>query len=397
MTQALSLFEEPARRPYTSIPSAAAHPRVMVWRDLDSLEPVWCALEAHGCATVFQSWAVFQSWVIHIAQPQRINWVVIGLVHPATGAPLLLLPLAVRRDSGLQVIEFADFGVSDFNGPVMARTFRPDVRTFKKCWHDILGAMPAGDVLRLNKMPHSVNGLRNPLHSLPGVHRMKLSAFGTELGLDWKCWARETIEPKLLNDLEARARKLEKRGRVAFAVTGDRAAAQPAFEAMCAQRAERHAQMKRPNILARPGFSDFYRSLLDDGGNGGPALMASLTLDGEVIATGYGLARDQAFHMIFPTFKADRWRNYSPGLQIFVRTMKWASENGFTYFDFTIGAESFKRDLGATERPLFEKMVALSPRGLPLIMSSHLKRVARHSPRVAQSALGVFGMQFPGA
>ena len=71
--------------------------------------------------------------------------------------------------------------------------------------------------------------------------------------------------------------------------------------------------------------------------------------------------------------------------------------NGFTYFDFTIGAESFKRDLGATERPLFEKMVALSPRGLPLIMSSHLKRVARHSPRVAQSALGVFGMQVLGA
>lgn len=53
--------------------------------------------------------------------------------------------------------------------------------------------------------------------------------------------------------------------------------------------------------------------------------------------------------------------------------MRWALENGFEYFDFTFGAEGCKRELGATERPLSETYAALSPRGLPVIMASHLQ------------------------
>jgi CelD/BcsL family acetyltransferase involved in cellulose biosynthesis len=367
--------------------SITSRASVEVFRDLASLEPVWCQIETHGHATVFQCWRVFQAWVRHIAEPQQIRWVVIGLMHPVSRAPLMLLPLAVRRDKGLYVIEFADLGVSDFNGPVFADGFRPDADEMQRHWNDIVDALPAGDLLHIAKIPHQVNGQKNPLLALAGVRRMNLSAFGTPIGDDWENLVRGSIEPALLKDIETRTRKLEKRGRVKFEVIADRAAAQPAFEAMCAQRAERHAVTQRPNILARPETRDFYNALFDESDRAGVAVIAILSIDGDIIATGYGLVRGKAFHMIFPTFKADRWRNYSPGLQIFLRTMRWASENGLTYFDFTIGAESFKLQFGASERPLYEKLVALSPRGLPAVMANRVKRVVRQSPAAANWAL----------
>ena len=384
------MYDRALGRSLAKTASTASRASVEVFRDLAELEPVWRQLETQGHATVFQCWSVFQAWVRHIAVPQQITWVVIGLMNSQTRAPLMLLPLAVRRSNGLTVIEFADFGVSDFNSPVFADGFRPDANEMQRHWTKILDALPAGDLLHVAKIPHHINGQKNPMLALAGVRRMTLSAFGTPIGNDWEAFMRCSIEPALLKDIEKRTRKLEKRGQVKFEVTADREASQAAFEAMCVQRAERHAVMQRQNILARAETRNFYNALFDQPGCPGAAVVASLSIDEDIIATGYGLVRNNVFHMIFPTFKAGRWRNYSPGLQIFLRTMRWASENGITYFDFTIGAESFKLQFGATERPLYEKLVALSPRGVPAVMANQVKRVVRQSPAAAHWALSAF-------
>ncbi|MEQ1578737.1 MAG: GNAT family N-acetyltransferase, partial [Hyphomicrobium sp.] len=284
----------------------------------------------------------------------------------------------------------------DYNGPVVARQFRPAVMEMHRHWTEILDVLPAGDLLHLAKMPEFLSGQKNPLMSLAGVHRMKLASYGVALGPDWERWPAEAIEPKLLKEITARTRKLEKRGHVTFAVVQNPIEAQPVFEAMLEQRSQRHAQMQRPNILARPGYIDFYRSQFQNAHGDAPAAIASLAIDGELIATGYGLTGNGAFHMIFPTFKADRWRNYSPGLQLITRTMRWAAGRDYSFFDFTIGGESFKRDLGACERPLFEKYVALSPRGIPVIMASRVKRAVRQSPSMAQWAITALGLQNSG-
>ena len=387
MSNSLSLLNEGPIRSIEQWSAGTDTASITVFRDLVSLEPFWQRLETDGHATIFQTWAVFQAWVRHAAERQGLTWVVIGVMRGET-TPLMLLPLVVRRSNGLQIIEWADLGVSDFNGPVVARSFHPTAREMQRIWNRILDALPAGDLLHISKMPKFVTGQKNPLLSLPGVHRSSLSAYGTALDGDWNAWAKATIEPKLLKDIAARTRKLEKRGKVEFYVTSEAEQSTPSFDVMCAQRAQRHAAMQRQNILAQPGYRAFYQALFASAQGSGPALIARLTIDGDIIATGYGLADGKAFHMIFPTFKADGWRNYSPGLQLFVRTMQWAAENGYTYFDFTIGGESFKLGLGATERPLYEKAVALSPRGLPFVMANRLKRVVRASPAAAHWAMG---------
>ncbi len=375
--------------------SGTLETRITIYRELETLEPVWRAIEGFGHASVFQSWAVFHAWATHIAPSEFATWFVIAVEDQTSARPLLLLPLSVKREGALKIIEGADLGVSDYFAPVIAAGFQPSESEMRRLWDDVRDAIPAGDILRLSKMPAMIGGVRNPLLDLHNVNGMRLSAAGVALDSNWQQWASDHIESKLLADMAARTRKLSKRGTVTFEVASEPQRALELFEHMSTQRAERHVAMARPNILARTSFAAFYKSLLSGGETGSPAIMAALSIDGEVIATGYGLVHDRRLHMIFPTFKGDRWRNYSPGMQLFLKTMEWAATNGMTYFDFTIGSEQFKFDLGAREMPLYEKLVALSPRGLRHAMLERLKRITRRhlarrtsKPTVARNAGG---------
>ena len=48
------------------------------------------------------------------------------------------------------------------------------------------------------------------------------------------------------------------------------------------------------------------------------------------------------------------------------RTMEWAAENGLTYFDFTIGDEPYKQELGGRPLELVEVVQAGSLSGVEL-------------------------------
>lgn len=137
--------------------------------------------------------------------------------------------------------------------------------------------------------------------------------------------------------------------------------------------------MGRTNILDCPSHRNFYRALLELGNVG---CIQALLVDDEIIATGYGLVSHEGFHMIFPTFKAEGWRNYSPGMQLFIESMTWADSKGIAFYDFTIGGEEFKATLGAEEYPLYEHLEALTARGRPTVYRERLRRLVRAHPRL---------------
>ena len=115
----------------------------------------------------------------------------------------------------------------------------------------------------------------------------------------------------------------------------------------------------------------------------GATVIQALLIDGEIIATGYGHVGNDAFHMIFPTFMADKWRNYSPGRHLFRKSMAWAAGQGLSYYDFTVGAEGFKRDFGSSEMQLFERYQALTLPGVLPIACIASRRFIKGSPRLA--------------
>lgn len=347
----------------------------------DRLAPIadeWRQLEGAGAATVFQRFEVFEAWTRTVA-PGQADWRVVCVRQRPCGRVVLLLPLSLRQMGGLKVIEGADLEVSDFLSPVVAKDFRPSKAQMRAVWAEVLRLLPPADAIRLAKMPALIGNVSNPMLLLKGVAPFHLSNFRTRLATTGYHWT-ERIPEKVKTEIAARRRKLGKRGKLQFRVADTEVEAERYFEAMVEQRAERCRAMERGNILDDQRYRAFYRGLLRPERGDSLGVMQALLVDEEIVATGYGLNAGTSFLMIFPTFVSKKWRNYSPGLQLFMESMGWAGERGMTWYDFTIGGEGFKRDLAAEAEPLYEYLSARSLKGWPGITRARMRSRLRQSP-----------------
>lgn len=356
--------------------------RTLILHSLAQAESMWRMLETSGDATYFQSYDLVAAWAQNIAPALSAQWFAVAVLDNVTLLPLMLLPMALIRSKGLRIIEAADLGVCDFNAPMVDRRFNPTSAEMAAIWQEAVAAMPAADLIRIDKMPETIGSCPNPLLKLGATDKMQLANFKTPLRVMGHDWSADMLPEKLRIDLAARRRKLSTRGKLEFRIAETDAEADIFFNAMLAQRAARFMAMGRPDALACPKHKRFYRSLITPTAPQSRACIQALLLDGEPIATGYGFKSHDSFAMIFPTFKAEGWRNYSPGLQLFLESMTWASREGLAYYDFTIGGEAFKLDFGALEYPLYEHVQPLTLRGAPWACHARLKAAIRAHPRV---------------
>lgn len=370
--------------PAASYDAGASGYVTTIYNSLPEVERLWRVLQVSGDATYFQTFEVFSAWAQNLAPSMRADWFVLAVLDQTSLMPLMLLPLMLVRTGYLRVIEAADLGVCDFNGPIVDRRFQPSGPEMSRIWHDAVKRMPAADLIRISKMPDSIASTPNPLLKLGLSHKIKLGNFKTPLRTMGRSWSPDLLPEKLRLDLAARARKLSKRGKIDFRIAATNEEADRFFHAMLEQRAERFAAMERPDALACPAHQRFYRSLIDPASAKSPAVIQALLVDGEPIATGYGFQSADSFGMIFPTFKSEGWRNYSPGLQLFLESMKWAAARGHAFYDFTIGGESFKLSLGAREYPLYEHLQPLTVRARPLVMRECVRTTVAAHPRLKQ-------------
>jgi CelD/BcsL family acetyltransferase involved in cellulose biosynthesis len=97
----------------------------------------------------------------------------------ATGRDIAVVPMISHLRRGIRIVEFADFGVSDNNAPILALDAALDAAAtdaIGKALIDALRALPDRfDLLRLKKMPAHVGGNPNPLASLGRIGSCSLN------------------------------------------------------------------------------------------------------------------------------------------------------------------------------------------------------------------------------
>ena len=160
---------------------------------------------AFAPSTPFQHPQWYDGWYSAFANTRGVAPLVALISDAATGERTALLPLLLRQQDGLRIVEFADLDLTDYNAPVLGPAAPRDARSARRMWRDLLAAlrrMPGGaDLIRLRKLPLDLGGRPNPLAMLDAAGPCSLNGNLVVTGEDYDGW-RHTLERTARKELE---------------------------------------------------------------------------------------------------------------------------------------------------------------------------------------------------
>ena len=368
--------------PVVETPSSEAGPwHAAVYNHYSGLEALWRRMETEGRCLAFQTYDWISCWydaARFCGQPEPL----IVVVTKKGGEPAWILPLCIYRHKKLQIIAFADLGVTDYAAPVMSRNAPSDKQTIRLMLKAALDALPQSDVVNFQKLADKVDGIPNPLLLLRNVERFPADCHGIRLTEPWPVLAKKIVQRRLYNGIATKREKLAQHGEVMIRQHSHLETLGPHMDRILEMRRERFEAIGRPDM---PHFwRTFYQSLASRKGRSFNAGVTTMTVSDETIATCFGIAQGKNFHVLLATFKMGKWEAFRPGIILFDAMLTAFSEDAGTgaYFDFTVGDEEYKKRLGSESHPLYEWMAPRSLKGLLAWSVWRVKIGLRRHPRL---------------
>jgi CelD/BcsL family acetyltransferase involved in cellulose biosynthesis len=356
------------------------------------LHPSWGALAAQFSADVdwhltpFQSCLWFSAWYENIGAQQDITCLPIE-IQGESGAFFAAVPLIMKEEKGLKIIEFADRGVTDYNAIFFSSNAKSDYYDPVAIIAAIKKSLPHADLINFKKMPPQIGVLNNPLANHPQAAKSELNTSFLFFSGSWEYYRRKILKKKFRMDLERSWRVFERDGSNArFEVIRHIDEALELFSQLEHMQSQRMQQKGKKYILDRHEYRAFYKSILSEGLADGEVIFTVLKSDEEVVAALYGIKNNSSYAMLRLAQAPDGWSHCSPGKLIIEKTMHWLHGQGIDYFDFTTGDYAYKNNFGVEVNSLFELELPLSMRGrLALLRKksiSCIKLYLQNFPRI---------------
>jgi CelD/BcsL family acetyltransferase involved in cellulose biosynthesis len=243
--------------------------------------------------------------------------------------------------------------------------------------------LPGGaDLIRLRKMPIDLDGRPNPLALQDGATPCPMNGNLVTTGDDFEAW-RYSLERTVRKELERSWRVFRRDPAAAFKIVTDKAEALRMLATMEIQQGTRMQHLGLNFVLNDETCAAFYRNLVGDGFDSGYAVVSTLTVDNEVVATLLGIRRGSRYVMVRISNAGEKWSNCSPGRLIIERTMAALHKDGVREFDFSIGNYAYKRRFGVVPLPLVDLTASLNWRGIPYALRDRAAARLRRHPRLA--------------
>jgi CelD/BcsL family acetyltransferase involved in cellulose biosynthesis len=328
---------------------------VRIHEDWTQLEEAWRLLEETGRCTVFQTYDWVAAWyrnavAFKFAEP------LIATLEDEEGI-VWILPLCRHRRKGLSFISFADLAVSDYAGPVMARDDRIAPEELQQVLSDIRKALPRCNLINFQKLPLQIEGRPNPVLQIGQTLAMRESCYGIEVRRPWAELSKEIMQSRLRSTIRQQKKKIAVHGTLSLERTSDPVAITKALDDLMEMRDGRFARIGREKMS--PKWRDFYYGVSQDPKRSLDVSITTLRVGSTPIAACFGLMRRNAYHVVMPTFAAEEWEAYRPGMLMFDAMLEeFGPQTRFDgFFDFTIGDEQYKARFGGKPSPLLECML----------------------------------------
>jgi CelD/BcsL family acetyltransferase involved in cellulose biosynthesis len=352
----------------SSAASSASGIRLHIHGDLDEVGPQWKAFAENADGTVFQSFEWLAAWQRHIGRA-RATVPVIVLGHDGDGELLFLLPLAIDSTGLVRRLTFLGSQLCDYNAPLLAPQFadRISAERFVLAWREIVALLRTApcfrfDLVDLQKMPEAVGGQRNPFLDL-AVSAHPSGAYVATLGGDWDEFYAAKRSASTRKRERRQFKQLAAYGEVRFIdVTGEREIAHT-VATLIEQKSRTFARMGVADLFARRGWREFYHAIAAEPAIRDRIQVGRLQVGSDIAATNIGLKFRNCYYLILSSYAEGELARFGPGRAHLNELLRYAIEDGFTRFDFTVGDEPYKRDWADIEVRLFDYLAGHTLRG----------------------------------
>jgi len=386
MTMAAAIDARTADAPARS--TAGRIVRTDLLFDLVAAEPIWRRFEAaQPIATAYQRVDLLTPWQREVgacddAEP------CIAVARDGEHRPLVLLPLARRRQHGIRTLSFMGGKHTTFNMPLWDRDFVAEAADLDALVSG-LRAHDAADVLALTQQPRHWQGLSNPMAMLPhqdSVNACPVLALTPET---------PPISNSFRKRLRAKERKLQALPGYRYHLAASETDIGRLLDWFFRVKPLRMKEQKLPNVFADHGVEQFVRAACMTQLAGGNRVIDihALECDEEVIALFAGVADGHRFSMMFNTYTMSEQSRHSPGLILMRNIIDHYATRDYRALDLGIGSDDYKRMFCRDDEPIFDSYIALSARGrlAAAAMSSlaHAKHLVKQNQRLLRLAQGL--------
>jgi CelD/BcsL family acetyltransferase involved in cellulose biosynthesis len=386
MTMAAAIESQSALTQAGSSPTHIAH--VDVFDSIAAAEQAWRTLETDDqFSTPYQRYEFLRPWQDHVGTSEGLTPFIV-VARNSAGDAVMLLPLAMGRENGANVVRFlggkhTTFNMGLWRRDVAAAVTKADLET-------VLAAMRdhGADVLAFTQQPRQWAGLANPMTLLPG----QPSPNTCPLMVMSHTSPEQKISTGFRRRMRTKERKLQALPGYRYLLAETDAEIERLLNAFFVIKPQRMAAQKLPNVFADPGVEAFVRETcmakLPDGSRA--IGIHALECDSEVIAIFAGVAGGKRFSMMFNTYTMSENAKHSPGV-ILIRSIvdHYALQNHDS-FDLGIGSDDYKQQFCKEDEPIFDSFIPLTARGklAAFGMSSitHAKRLVKQNPALMQMA-----------
>ena len=330
-------------------------------------------------STPFQTARWMQSWMDTVGAEPHVKALPIIIYETTTNQPIMLLPLVLNSEYKIHKIEFVDFGLSDYNAPIIVPKLSLSKKETMQIWRSVKSVLPPHRMLLITKTPKKIQGEENPLYNLKTANKSPLNGNILTIKTPWYDyhWG---LERTFRKEIERSWRVFEKHPEARLENITNTKEARKILLQLEDQQAARMAELGADYILDRPDMTAFYRSLVQDGIADQSVRLTALRAEDEIVAALLGVTNGTAYSMVRLSTGDKKWKNCSPGRLLIYKTMEYMHAKDFDTFDFTIGDYSYKRRLQAEFVPLCNIVESGNPRHILHALALRLRFRLQLSP-----------------
>ena len=324
----------------------------------EELSEIWKKIQIEGYYHPFQSDDWIKKWIQTVGSKKNIKPIFIAIF---TGNECsILIPLSLKIYRGFRIIEMISAENCDYCSPILGKNYDEGFQ-IKLLWKEIKNNLPQFDYLNIRNQPEFINGKKNPLFVL-GKGTINNSYFLKLTNTDYNTFIKKNIKKKILADTNRQIKRLKEFGNLEFKVEKDfKSNYKFFFDIFITQKTVQYNITNSYNIFKNKEVYSFYKSIFDYKNNINHC--SYLLLNDEIIAVHLGLLSNKSFYYIFPSYDRKRYAKFSPGRILLLFLIEWSINHGYEIFDFTVGAENYKKDWVNSENRLNELLIANNLKG----------------------------------